>query len=384
MAVSGSRVNPAHPNWLMLHLFPMIYRYLFLCTLPLLGFSCLDQLASPASPSGNQQIQISSEYPDYWSWDGKDPVLLLGAGGATDAFLDPEQEQKLNILDNNGGNYVSIMFNLDIHKSKEDSLLAFLQTAEDKGIVVDLHIWGSPTKNNSQSNSIGKQARELLYSTRRFKNLIYSLDIQDRKATEIALKGLPAEAITNHQSFEPPLNKQQKGAEHWSQLSELFADKESPLPYQFTGVRIFGQDEAEGIGAFNRCVLAGAAVVRHQARPQGAGFSGPALASIRAIRTIEHHFNIWDLKPAPHITPTADPNEAYPMTDGNNGYLIYLPTAGSVFLQLDIKEQIPLKVSVVGYLGTQKSEILNPPYDTGFTLYTEEPRGGWMIIKPVR
>lgn len=367
----------------MLHLFFMIYRYLFLCILPFLGCSCLDQLTSPTPPSGDQQLQISSEYPDYWSWDGKDPVLLLGAGGATDAFLDPDYKQKLNILDNNGGNYVSIMFHLDLHESKEDSLIAYLQAAEAKGIVVNLHIWGSYTKDSSHSSKIGVRARELLYSTQRFNNLIYSLDIQDSKARKIAVKGLPSKAIVDYQSFEPPLDKQQKGAEHWQQLIDLFAEREAPLPYQFTGVRIFGQDEAEGIGAFNRCVLAGAAVVRHQARPQGAGFSGPALASIRAIRTIEHHFKIWDLKPAPQITPTADPNEAYPMTDGNNGYLIYLPTAGSVFLQLDIEEQIPLKVSVVGYLGTQKSETLNPPYDTGFTLYTEEPRGGWMIIKPV-
>jgi len=54
-----------------------------------------------------------------------------------------------------------------------------------------------------------------------------------------------------------------------------------------------------------------------------------------------------------------------------------------VELQLDIHPQVPLRVTVIGYLGTQKSEILRPPYNSSFTLYTKEPRGGWMVIKPL-
>lgn len=308
----------------------------------------------------------------------------MGAGGADDAFLDPDYGQKLNILETNGGNYVSVLFHLGIHESKVKELLAFIARAEDKRIVVELTVYGNPTKTSPQAIAMGKQARKILKATCRFTNVIYRLNIQDEQATKEAMRGLNAGALIADKDFESPEAKQLKGEQHWVQLLSLLSKRNQSLPYHFTEIEAFNEQAAEGIAAFNRSVLAGAAAVRHRPRPQGDGFSGPALAGIRAIRTVEKHFNLWELEVAPYITPTADPYEAYALTDGRDGFLIYLPTAGSVHLQLDINPQIPMRVTVVGYLGTQKSELLQPPYENGFTLYTEEPRGGWMIIKPAR
>jgi hypothetical protein len=98
---------------------------------------------------------------------------------------------------------------------------------------------------------------------------------------------------------------------------------------------------------------------------------------------VEQHLKFWDLRPAPDLL-LEDDSEAIAATDGKGNYLIYLPGAGSVNLAPDWEEQLPVKVTVVGYLGTQRSELMEPPYGDSFRLYTEEDRGGWMLLEPVR
>ena len=365
----------------------MIYRYLLFCVLPLIYCSCPDQLIGTPPPPANQRIQPSVEYPNYWSWDGKTPILLLGAGGATNAYLETDYPQKLNILESNRGNFVAINVPLTINEQQRDSLVEFVRLAEEKAIVVEVTILTPGQGPASSRSDLQQSFRGLVDEIATFRNVLYKLEIPDSEPfLEILELHHPTAPVVNINDKDAISGwKQLRGAAHWQQLQDTFSRYPSDHPFHTTDIVNFNETAAEGIAAFNRSVMAGAAAVRQRPRPQGDGFSGPALASIRAIRTIENHFNFWELETAPEITPTAAPNKAYPMTDGNNGYLIYLPTAGSVHLQLlDLEEQIPLRVLVIGYLGTQKSELLKPPYDNHFTLYTEEPRGGWMVIKPER
>lgn len=289
-------------------------RYLLLL-LPFI-IACGDY--DPAARSATSNLPIVPWHKDsmVFSWGGREPILLLGAGNAADAFLDPDYEQKLKLLTGSGGNLVLLDFEAERVRQKKyrDSLVSYLNLCRAERVAVRIQIIGDFSSHQSE-------VLELLK---------------------------PYQDIT---------------------LSE--------------SSRFQCADNARSAFEFNQAVLNGAVAVRHAARPYGLGFSGAALASIRAVRTIEQHVKFWDLRPSPEILPETKSREAIAATNGQNTYVIYLPTAGEVKLSLGLDPQIPLRVIVVGYLGTQKSEILQPPYGDAFSLYTEEPRGGWMVIKPL-
>ncbi|MEM9528199.1 MAG: hypothetical protein AAGA31_16420, partial [Bacteroidota bacterium] len=75
------------------------------------------------------------------------------------------------------------------------------------------------------------------------------------------------------------------------------------------------------------------------------------------------------------------PKDIYAAKDKKGNILIYLPTAGEVIVRPGLKKQVPIKFTVIGYLGTQRSETLQPPYQEEFRLFTEEERGGWMLLE---
>lgn len=360
-------------------------KHLLLLSLSLTtAYGCSD-LKEQKAPPADQRLQPATGYPGYWSWDGETPVLLLGAGGAPEAFLDPDFEQKLNILADSGGNFSRIQYDLATAAPNLKDLLKYLTTAATNEIAVELTVSSSATTTGVVPPK--KSFSHLIRQTHKFNNLLFVLSPALTKAgyLEILQNRRPGALVAgiDYQNGPSGVN-QQRGFQHWKQLKEVALQRAGGSPLHFPAVSSFGEVAAEGIAAFNRSILAGAAAVRHRARPQGDGFSGAALANIRSVRTVEQHFDFWDLQPSPELTPTAGPNEAYAFTDGFDGYLIYLPTTGSVTLQLNLAEQVPLRVSVVGYLGSQKSELLQPPYKNRFTLYTDEPRGGWMLIKPLR
>lgn len=325
-----------------------MYRYLLSALIPVLT-AC----EFPTSAPGDKlpgQIQVWQKDSTYWSWDGVEPVLLLGAGLPENAFLSTGWEYQLKILQESGGNFAALKLRSgDLkEKSYRDSLTAFIEAAARERIAIAVQI-----------DSSGQLTEDRPVLFRKFPNII----------------------PPKYRSFRP----RERGALHWSEVLNLreFAGSES-IPLLIPEVINHGERAAEGIAAFNRSVLAGAAAVRHAPLPEGEGFTGPALASIRAVRTVERLLKFWELRPAPEVIPNAAPNSVYAATDDKDGFLLYLPTAGSVELQLNIQPQVPLRVTVIGYLGTQKSEILQPPYNDSFTLYTEEPRGGWMVIKPLQ
>ncbi|WP_116105650.1 hypothetical protein [Lewinella sp. IMCC34191] len=131
------------------------------------------------------------------------------------------------------------------------------------------------------------------------------------------------------------------------------------------------------IASFNAAVLAGQPAVGYRQPVQS------ALNSFRAIRTVERHLNFWDLRTDDRILGTSRPVGSLAAVDSLQNYLVYVAGNGAVQLNLLDSSQIARRVTVVGYLGTQRSEILYPPYDRSFTLQSNEERGGWMIIEPL-
>ena len=109
------------------------------------------------------------------------------------------------------------------------------------------------------------------------------------------------------------------------------------------------------------------------------GFGERQFNAVRAARSVGRQLNTLLLRPAAHILPFADAQRARAVTDPRGNYAIYLPGQGAVTVRLDGRQH-RRRVTVVGHLGTRRSEVLEPPYDPEFTLESREPRGGWMLI----
>jgi hypothetical protein len=164
---------------------------------------------------------------------------------------------------------------------------------------------------------------------------------------------------------------------HWGKYTEAKAAEMGKQVNVNIGIT---EPSGMDIASLNQAVLNGQPVVAHPAPPYGNGINGRALASIRGIRVVERILKFRDLEPANEIFGDVD-TPATAGTDGKGNYLIYMPTAGSVEIFPAVEEHTSVRVTVVGYLGTQRSEVLEPPYGDSFRLFTEEPRGGWMILK---
>ncbi|PPK86603.1 hypothetical protein CLV84_3538 [Neolewinella xylanilytica] len=143
----------------------------------------------------------------------------------------------------------------------------------------------------------------------------------------------------------------------------------SGLPYGFT--------VANSVASFNAALLAGS---------PAAGYRQPvqtALNSFRAARTVERHVRFWDMRIDDELLGEAPPPGTVAATDAENNYLVYIADVGRVQIIFRDSSQAARRVTVVGHLGTQRSEILYPPYDRSFTLQSNEAKGGWMLIEPL-
>ena len=142
-----------------------------------------------------------------------------------------------------------------------------------------------------------------------------------------------------------------------------------------TGIRGFAP--AASVRAFSGDLLNGSPASGYRQPVQA------ALNSFRAVRTVERHVAFWNLDPDPSLLGGERPLGTFAAADSLNNYVIYIPERGAVTINFRDSSQVARRVTVVGYLGTQRSEILQPPYDRSFTLRSNEERGGWLIIEPL-
>lgn len=226
-----------------------------------------------------------------------------------------------------------------------------------------------------------KEAGKRVYVTDMFDNFY-----RPRKCPDC----LAAIQDTTHYDFldVSQVNGRHFGRNHWDTVNLVLNLAKAAPPRPANCTKVYGGGEsswgsgtnADGIARFNRDLLAGVAAVRHHRPPYGNGFSGAALSSIRAIRTIEKRIRFWDLQPAQEVLADSL-KDIYAAKDQKGNILIYIPTAGEIIIRPGLVRQVPIRVTVIGYLGTQRSEVLNPPYQEEFRLFTEEERGGWMLLE---
>ena len=96
---------------------------------------------------------------------------------------------------------------------------------------------------------------------------------------------------------------------------------------------------------------------------------------------MERTLRFWDLEIGNDINRSGLTASVVAARDSANNYAIYLDGPRTVKVRLDTKRQVPLRVSVIGYLGTRRSEVLQPPYGSLFELSSEDERGAWLVIR---
>lgn len=159
--------------------------------------------------------------------------------------------------------------------------------------------------------------------------------------------------------------------ENWQRLSKKANDAEVLLNPVHLPIEAVACTSA---GAFNGKLLEGAGAVIFTS------FSQKNLNAIRAVRLVERQVKLYELHINPDLLLQEDSPDVIAADDGKQNYVVYTPGSARIDIKLD-EEQYPRRVTVVGHLGTQRSEVLHPPYDRYFTLLSNDEQGGWLIIK---
>lgn len=363
------------------------------------------------------RLTTASQYPNYYSWNGTMPTLLIGGSNHEYPFLAEDWQKELEYLSKTGGNYVRFAIPVDLVtltlNTKEFNelppyfqqwsyLKAYLTRADQLGVAVEIDVWDHLAFNRlgwseniwTARGSLG--GRTLPQAFIAGEHPFYSTTTVDGDTVKLTtayqkLLSLQQDFIDDLlltvSSFDNviynvsvPSNAQIPWMVHWGRYIEqkLISQRRSPI------VSIGVQPRSKiNIALFNQRLLNGWNAVYHRPKPYGNGLNGAALTHLRGIRVVERLIKFWDLKPTPEILLNAN-TSTFAAGDGKGNYLIYLPGAGSVNLAPDWEEQLPVEVTVVGYLGTQRSELLKPPYGDSFRLYTEEAQGGWLVLRPVQ
>lgn len=145
------------------------------------------------------------------------------------------------------------------------------------------------------------------------------------------------------------VNSRNFGQMHWDSLQWIMESRDKVEPIRpINCVKTYGGmnsswgsgSNQDGVERFARQMLLGVAAGRHHRSDYGNGNNDKALASLRAIRTIEKTVKFWDLKPAMEILDERLENEAYAARNGDQDYLIYFPSEGSVTVTLALSSEL--------------------------------------------
>jgi len=365
---------------------------LFFSLLLLSLFACFPEVnEDPHRIGPSYRLKMWTVNQQFWATENDKPILLLGTANGDNQHLSPDFPQKLKELHKAGGNYVCNRLSLTTPGQrnsftrdslanrydylKPDSIYwtelhSFIRYAASLNINVQLIL---PTANSVAPDDEFFEAMtyQAIAISHNYGNVFYA--IENKPDRTVLPKSVPELRRILSRANAQAYSEDQPRI---FAIPSVIPEDCKTRPTHSSAVD--GNDPYDVIKNFNLAVMNGYAGLCYA--PSRASFEmrGARLASIRAIRTVERHLKFWDLKPAPEILIG---DNAHAATDGKGNYLFYMPTAGEVNVRLPVEDQVPIRVVVVGYLGTQKSELLQPPYGDSFKLFTDEIRGGWMILK---
>ncbi|WP_273444943.1 hypothetical protein [Neolewinella agarilytica] len=364
-----------------------------LCSLLLLSLcACFPEANEDPDRIGpSNSLQAWAENKRFWADKEGNPLLLLGTINQKNLSQSVDVIQQLKELQKAGGNYVCSQIDPfegtrpepfarnpltgQFDLNAPDSLYwsnfhAFLRHAASLDMVVQLEL---PMADSTQTHELlyNVMAEQALSISQHYRNVLYSIrQLNDQASAPSSLSKLRQLAVrANGQAFTDKYPFRQA-------LPSLPTAGTYTGPVHFSAVD--GNDPYDVIKNFNLAAANGYAGLCYASSRSTFEMRGARLASIRAIRTVERYLRFRDLKPAPEVLIGKN---AHAFTDDQGNFLFYMPTAGEINVRLPVEDQVPIRVVVVGYLGTQRSELLRPPYGNSFKLFTDEIRGGWMILK---
>ena len=360
----------------------------------------------PADPSpfpdvGDRDGRVATLTRDsaggYYAWQGQPPAPLVGASNRTVPFLDGRYREDLAYLAKTGGDYVRTELT-DAGGSEQfwGALSQFVDYAADLGVAVEIDVWDVDSIAAGQFDSLTRAltGRQLYDGSGEATFVVGEHPFLQTVPEAIAYDATLTDLLTAQQARVDRLLRATAG--RGNVIYNLDVPAPLYIPWMVYWARYLEERLPNSalvnaavtspprlsVAGFNQAVLGGAAVAYHRPPPHGNGMNGLALTSLRGIRTIERHLSFAELSPAPHLLTNDSPARAAQDPAGN--ILIYLPTAGSVSVYPEWADEPTVDVTVVGYLGTQRTEVLEPPYGEQFTLYTDEDKGGWMMLRPRR
>ena len=315
-------------------------------TLLFTPFSCTGGLAE----SSTELLPVLTPWASdssYWAVDGTNPLLLLGAG--IDPLFRNNYAEILKQTQRAGGNYAECTLRPDPFGNRRpfvyDSLAGRFDLAR-----VDSNYW--------------THVREVLSTAA-------------SEGIRINLLGGGGEFFSAY------------GQPDSSQFRSAFTNESQRLTNAYSNLLLASP---AGLAArpqrptaqrdwFARRLLTGASAVDY---PHPAGqptdFSR-GLSAIRAARRVESLIKFWDLRPAPEILLDGNAPSTTAAADSLGNYVVHLARPMRVRIRLNTQEQVPIRFTVIGYLGTQRSEVLQPPYGSVFELSTEDERGAWLVMR---
>ena len=288
----------------------------------------------------------------YYAWEGSKPVLLLGAGN--DPFLKTNWRRILENNEQAGGNYLECVLVGASHASRRP--FAY-DTATAKYLL------------NRPDSIYWSHLAELIEASAEAKTVI-NLVGTDGQQYE-AYHGLDSAAF--RAKFAELVHQRTQG------YNNLIQVKSKHLTDQDKIARLIGSFNEQKW--FAEQLLTGAATVDYALPTDDQKTPSRALSAVRAARTVESLIPFWDLRPAPEILVSTDARLITAAGTEANDYVIHLAGPTTVRVRLDTEDQVPIRVTVVGYLGTRRSEVLKPPYGPVFELSTEDERGAWLVMQ---
>ena len=315
-------------------------------TLLLTQFACTGGLANTSTepPTPLQPWVIDS---NYWAVEGNHPVLLLGAG--VDPLFRSNYAAILKENQRAGGNYAECTLRPDpfghrrpftydtlsggydltrIDSAYWSHILTVVAAAANEGITLNLHgRYGQFFPEYMRADSL------------KFRTAF-------ARQSQKVLRGQSHVVIT-----EPP---------------GLIAQPQRPTAHREW---------------FARRLLTGDGAVDYPHPPGQATDFSRGLSAIRAARRVESLIKFWDLRPAPEILLDGNAPTTTAAADSAGNYVIHLAAPTRARIRLNTQVQVPIRFTVIGYLGTQRSEVLQPPYGSVFELSTEDEQGAWLVMR---
>ncbi|MEL7160763.1 MAG: hypothetical protein AAFN92_08395 [Bacteroidota bacterium] len=295
-------------------------------------------------------IEPWEEYTKYWAWDGTTPTILLGLSVHDNRFQDSLYHQQIAALADAGGNFLH--FRLDslpyrgnpaFNDAYWERLETIIDLAEQRRIVIRLELFPQHAPDATA------YLDHVWAASRQHRNVLYWL--------------LSSTNDGHHRAyFEAKVIAEGRIFHLATSLEPFMAISTTELQYAVTG--------GVPIAAY------------FPSKNDRAEFSS-IFTAIRALRVVGQKFDLFNASPAPHLMKAANADALAVQNPHNGAMLFYLPTGGEINILHGIEPQVPLKFTRIGYLGTVRSETLQPPYPASFRLFTDEERGGWMLLEPL-